>query len=156
MVTTYVGTVKEGKVEFEPPLSLSEGSQVRIKLSPVLSKRKALGKANIWLAQYVGDAIGAMNGTLVQTDDQILWRFGAFITSVHFDPVGPIGQIDVDADTGQVLNTFQNAEVMIEHGRQFAQGCSVLKSRGANIRCDALNALSSLAIYCVKQVNFAL
>ncbi len=30
------------------------------------------------------------------------------------------------------------------------QGCSVLKSRGANIRCDALNALSSLAIYCVK------
>ena len=118
MVTTYIGVVREGKVELDPPLSLPDGSRIHVTLSPILSEREALGKANIWLAQHVGDAVGAMNGTLIQTDNQAIWRFEAFITSVHSEPIGPIGQIEVEADTGQVLNTSQTAEAMIERGRQ--------------------------------------
>lgn len=120
MVTTHIGIVREGKVEFDSPLALPEGSQVRVTLSPVLSEREAQGKANIWLAQQVGDAVGVMNGTLVQADDRDLWRFEAFITGVNFDPIGPIGQIEVDADTGQILNTPQTVEAMIERGRRLA------------------------------------
>jgi hypothetical protein len=118
MVTTHIGIVREGKVEFDAPLALPEGSQVRVTLSPVLSEREALGKANVWLAQNVGDAVGAMNGALIQNDTQTIWRFEAFITGVHFDPIGPLGQIEVDADTGQVLSTPQTVEVMIARGRQ--------------------------------------
>lgn len=58
MATTYIGTIHNGKVEFEPPLSLPEGSQVRITLSPVLSERQGAGKTNVWLANHVGDAVG--------------------------------------------------------------------------------------------------
>jgi len=48
------------------------------------------------------------------------------------------------------IRPFANSiQIGAEKGER-RQGCSVLKSRGANIRCDALNALSSLAIYCVK------
>jgi hypothetical protein len=118
MVTTHIGIVRKGKVEFDSPLALPEGSQVRVTLSPVLNEREAQGKANVWLAQQVGDAVGAMNGTLVQTDNQTIWRFEAFITGAHIDPIGPIGQIDVDADTGQVLNTPQTVKAMIERGHQ--------------------------------------
>ena len=60
-----------------------------------------------------------MNGTLIQTDNQTVWCFEAFITGAHFDPIGPLGQVEVDADTGQVLNTSQTAEAMIERGRLF-------------------------------------
>ncbi len=120
MVTTHIGIVREGKVEFDSPLTLLEGSQVRVTLSPVLSEREALGKANIWLAHNVGDAVGAMKGTLIEAGQQALWCFETFITGVHFDPIGPIGRVEVDADTGQVLNTLQSAEKMIEHGRQLA------------------------------------
>jgi hypothetical protein len=120
MVTTYIGIVREGKVEVDPPLTSLEGSQVRVTLSPVLSEREALGKANVWLAHNVGDAVGAMKGTFIQTDNQAIWRFEAFITGPHFDPIGPIGQIEVDADTAQVLNTSQTVEEMIERGRQLA------------------------------------
>jgi hypothetical protein len=41
MATTYIGTVRNGRVEFERPLTLPEGSQVRVTLSPVLSERQA-------------------------------------------------------------------------------------------------------------------
>ncbi len=119
MITNHIGIVRKGKVEFDPPLTLPEGSQVRVALSPVLDEREAIGKANIWLAHHVGDAVGAMNGTLIQTDNQTVWRFEAFITGAHFDPVGPLGQVEVDAGTGQVLNTSQTAEAMIKRGRLF-------------------------------------
>ena len=57
MTSTYIGTVRNGKVEFERPLALPEGSQVRVTLSPVLNERQAAGKANVWLANQVGDAV---------------------------------------------------------------------------------------------------
>lgn len=120
MVTTYLGIVREGRVEFDPPLLLPEGSQVRVRVSPVLEERQALGKANVWLANYVGDAVGAMNGRLIQRDERLLWRFEAFITGVHFNPIGPLGQVEIEAETGQVLNLPHTAEAMIERGRQFA------------------------------------
>lgn len=118
MATTYIGTIRNGKVEFERPLTLPEGSQVRVTLSPVLSERQAAGKANVWLANQVGDAVGVMQGMLVQVEERAVWRFEAFITGAHFDPIGPIGQIEVDADTGIVLSAPETAEAMIERGRQ--------------------------------------
>ena len=118
MVTNRIGVIRAGQVEFDPPLNLPEGSQVRVILSPVLDERAARGKANLWLAQHVGDAVGAMNGTLSQTEQQTIWRFEAFITGVKIKPRGPIGQVEVDAETGQVLTPPHTAEVMLARGRQ--------------------------------------
>jgi hypothetical protein len=120
MATTYIGTVRNGKVEFERPLTLPEGSQVRVTLSPVLGERQAAGKANVWLTQQVGDAVGVMQGRLLQVEERTIWRFEAFITGVQADPLGPLGQIEVDADTGEVLNSPKTAEAMIAHGRHLA------------------------------------
>lgn len=61
-----------------------------------------------------------MKGTLVQVEERTIWRFEAFITGVHFESIGPIGQIEVDADTGNVLSSPETAQVMIERGRQLA------------------------------------
>jgi hypothetical protein len=80
----------------------------------------ALGKANIWLAQYIGDAVGALNGTLVEIGHRSVWQFEAFITGAHFAPIGPIGQIEVDADTGQVLTPPKSIEAMMARGRELA------------------------------------
>jgi hypothetical protein len=118
MATTYIGTIRNGKIELERPLTLPEGSQVRVTLSPVLSERQAAGKANVWLANQVGDAVGVLQGTLVQVEERTVWRFEAFITGVHIEPIGPIGQIEVDADTGEVLTSPKTAEAMIDRGRQ--------------------------------------
>jgi hypothetical protein len=118
MATTYIGTIRNGKIELERPLTLPDGSQVRVTRSPVLSERQAAGKANVWLANQVGDAVGVLQGTLVQVEERTVWRFEAFITGVHIEPIGPIGQIEVDADTGEVLTSPKTAEAMIDRGRQ--------------------------------------
>ena len=84
----------------------------------MLNEREAMGKANVWLAHHVGDAVGAIKGELIETDQLTVWRFEAFITGSTNEPLGPLGQIDVDAATGQILSTSQTAEVMIQRGRQ--------------------------------------
>ena len=122
MVTTHTGIVRDGNVEFQSPLTLPEGSQVRVAVVPLLDEKQVIGKANVWLAHNAGDAVGVMNGTFVQTGQQTLWRFEAFITGSQFDPIGPIGQLDVDAETGQILSTSQTAEAMIERGRTRENG----------------------------------
>lgn len=61
-----------------------------------------------------------MKGTLVQVEERTVWRFEAFITGVHFEPIGPFGQIEVDADTNDVLSSPETAETMVERGRQLA------------------------------------
>ncbi len=118
MVTTCIGTVKAGKVELNTPLTLPEGSQVYIILSPILNKRMARRKANVWLMENVGNVVGK-NAKLLQVDERAIWRFEAFITIPHYSSLGPIGQVDVDARTGQVLNTPQTAEAMITCGAEF-------------------------------------
>ncbi len=118
MATTYVGTVRAGNVELTPPLTLPEGSQVHITLFPLLNERTARRKANVWLMENVGNVVGK-NARLTQINDQVIWRFEAFITIPHHAPLGPIGHVDVDARAGQVLNTPQTAEAMITHGAEF-------------------------------------
>ena len=120
MTKSYIGIVREGKIEVEQPLALPEGSQVRVTLLPLLSEREALGKANIWLAQHIGDAVGALNGALVEIGRRSVWQFEAFITGAHFEPIGPIGRVEVDADTGQVLNPPKSVEAMMARGRELA------------------------------------
>jgi hypothetical protein len=118
MTTKYIGTVKAGNLELASPLTLPEGSQVYITLAPLLDEQTARRKANIWLMENVGNVIGK-NGLLIEANDQIFWCFEAFITLPHHAPLGPIGQVEVEAKTGQVLNTPQTAEAMITRGAEF-------------------------------------
>lgn len=119
MVTTYIGVVRAGNIELAPPLTLPEGSQVYVSLAPLLNEQAARRKANVWLMENVGNVV-AKNAQLAQVNDQIIWRFEAFITLPHHAPLGPIGQVEVEARTGHVLNTPQTVEAMVTCGAKFA------------------------------------
>lgn len=116
MTTTYRGTVRDGKIELDQPLTLPEGSQVRVMLLTDLDEPTARRRADRWLEENVGDAVAAKNGRFIQRDDRHMWRFEAFVTGPYIDPLGPIGQVDIDADSGDILTPFDIAEDMIARG----------------------------------------
>ena len=41
------------------------------------------------------------------------------VTSLTHEPHGPIGEVDVDANTGDVLNDLQTIEAMYARGERF-------------------------------------
>lgn len=116
MTTTYIGTVKDGKIELNKPLTIPEGSQVQVTLVTVLDEPTARRQADRWLEDNVGDTVAAKNSKLIQREKQDIWRFEAYITGPNIDPMGPIGQVDIEATTGRILTTSAMAKEMISRG----------------------------------------
>jgi len=87
---------------------------------PQVDAHTARRKANRWLVGQVGNMVMADRPSLTQAEGQPIWRFGAFVTSLSYAPRGPIGHVDVDATTGDVLTN----DVAVEE----------MKRRGASLR----------------------
>ena len=86
MTTTYIGIVCEGRVEFETPVALPEGSQVVV-LPVKLDERIARRKANSWLAENVGNVVGKRPSLSHSTGDGYRFdRIQQRLTGETIDP----------------------------------------------------------------------
>jgi hypothetical protein len=117
--TTYIGVVREGKIELAGALPWPEGSQVSITVSMLIPEQTARRKANRWLVEQVGNMVMAGEAELVRRETETIWRFGAMVTASSHPPLGPIGHVEVHAGTGEILSDEQIAEMMIERGQHF-------------------------------------
>lgn len=118
MLSTYEGVVQQGRIRLPTGLALPEGARVYVTVVPTLDEHAARRKANGWLGENVGNLVMAGDGQLTRARDgeRQVWRFGAFTSSVQTEPFGPIGYVEVDAETGVVLTNLAEVELMIERG----------------------------------------
>lgn len=128
-VKTYQGTIREGHIELDQPTDLPEGRQVTVLVTeegadkPLLNPHLARRKANGWLVTHVGNTM-VQQPQLLQVEGQLLWRFKAFLTMQGKPASGPIGSVDVDAYTGDVLTSVVAASDMIANARAIARSLS--------------------------------
>jgi len=116
---TYEGVVQQGHICLNTETSLPEGARVLVVVLPYTGSDYARRKANRWLAEYVGDMVMADQPLLTQSEDRPIWRFGAYVTSLHHEPFGPVGYVDVDAETGTVLASEDVAQEIATYGERF-------------------------------------
>ncbi len=83
---------------------------------PTVGEHTARRKANRWLVERVGNMVMADRPLLTQSEGQLVWRFDAVVTSLSHEPRGPIGCVEVDAATGQVLADDHDVEEMKQRG----------------------------------------
>src|SRR5689334_12452387 len=100
-IATYSGVVREGKVELCDKIRLPEGTDVLIVVPTAIDERTARRKANGWLISYVGNMLMADDASLINLEGQLLWHMRAYITSLAHDPIGPIGNVFINAMTGE-------------------------------------------------------
>jgi len=81
-----------------------------------VDEHTARRRANRWLVERVGNMVMADQPLLTQSGGQPVWRFAAFVTSLSHAPRGPIGYVNVDATTGDVLADDGAVEEMRRHG----------------------------------------
>lgn len=123
-VATYPAIIRNGKVEPVTPLELPEGSEVYIVVQPKLDQRTARKKATGWLVDHVGNLLMADDGVLMHKDSRWVWRFNVYMTSLTHKRRGPIGQVELDADRGTILNDQNSITMMYERGQQFIDTAS--------------------------------
>jgi hypothetical protein len=115
----YSTIIRNGKVKPMTPLELPEGSAIYIVVQPKLDQRTARKKATGWLVDHVGNLVMADDGTLAQKGPRWVWRFNVYMTSLMHKPRGPIGQVELNAETGAILNDQDTITMMYERGQQF-------------------------------------
>ncbi len=115
---TYTGIVHEGQIQLAERVTLPEGSMVYVLVPLSVDVNIARRKANRWLLEYVGNMLRANHPRFVRTQTHTLWRFGVFVTALSHAPLGPVGYVDVDATSSEVLTDEQAAEEIASHGER--------------------------------------
>jgi hypothetical protein len=117
-VSTYPGVVIKGQIQSSAADELPEGSQVVILSadtwdeSALIDPHIARRKANGWLVSNVGSVL-AQQPQLRQENGRLLWRFKAFLATKGHPLRGPVGFVDVDAYTGEILTDEAIAQTII-------------------------------------------
>jgi len=70
----------------------------------VLDGEVARRKANVWLLMNAGNLLGAENPELV-LHHALMWRVDVILTSPSRGHIGKVGQLCLDARTGEVFAT---------------------------------------------------
>ncbi|MFN8493461.1 MAG: hypothetical protein U0350_38030 [Caldilineaceae bacterium] len=117
-IATYSGVVRDGKVDLCDKIKLPEGTEVLIVVPTAIDERTARRKANGWLVSYVGNMLMADDAALINLDGKLLWHLSAYITGLTHEPVGPIGNVFINALTGDILQPDQTAQNLRDYGKR--------------------------------------
>jgi hypothetical protein len=116
-IATYSGVVRDGKIELCDKVKLPEGVDVFIVVPTAIDERTARRTANGWLISFVGNLLMADDARLLNLEGRLIWHLKAYVTSLTHEPRGPIGNVLLNAMTGEVLNPEQTAQTLREHGK---------------------------------------
>lgn len=115
MLQTYEAIVQQHSIRLPPGVELADGTRVYVTVVPTVDERLARRKAAIWLAENVGDMAMPGSAVLTRQDNHLVWHFPVMLGSPFDEPRGPVGYIDVDAETGLVLSLPSLAEQIIHN-----------------------------------------
>ena len=87
-----------------------------LNVTPFVARQKVGGLA----LSKVGTGIGADEPTLIVTGERIVWRVPLFLALPGPGRLGEVGEIDVDAQTGEVLADRAALERIVENAKRLA------------------------------------
>lgn len=82
-------------------------------------------KVNRLLVTDVGTGLGSGEPALIIESDRLLWRTPVLLSLPNVGCLGQVGQIDVDAQTGEVLTDAEHLEAIGDHAERLATGSAL-------------------------------
>jgi hypothetical protein len=77
-------------------------------------------KANVFVLNRIGTGLFGAEPQLVVTDKVICWRVPIFLSTASHGRLGQVGQIDIDAQTGEVLADDNTLIEITDHAERLA------------------------------------
>lgn len=99
------------------PATTEDASAPRLQISvhvqtDVVAPEIARRRASVWLLENVGNLLRAEVPELV-LGERLIWRVDVALTNPEVGQVGPVGRIELDAVTGDLLTATDAAEELI-------------------------------------------
>ncbi len=102
--------------------------QVKRNFTIHISATQARRKVNGWLALKVSTSMLGDTPSLV-VNQRIVWRVPILFTAIHVGPVGTVGSVDVDVESGEILTHTANIEEMYCRAEELAKTLPPFKLR---------------------------
>lgn len=96
---------------------------IEIEANVLISAKDAQCNANAWLLDHVGHLAMADHPILL-LGTRSAWRVPVLLSSPRHPPQGPIGTVEIDVETGEVLASPETAEKLIRDGRALSRSVS--------------------------------
>ncbi len=89
---------------------------ITLNITPFVARQKVGGL----VLSEVGTGIGADEPTLVLSNKRVVWRVPVFLALPGLGRLGQVGEVDVDAQTGEVLADRPALKRMIDNANRLA------------------------------------
>lgn len=93
----------------------------RLNVTQVAARRKV----NVFLLNEIGTGLGGDTPMLVVQNDRLRWRVPVILALSPIGRLGQVGQIDVDAQTGEILADDQLIKDIADHAERLVAGSSL-------------------------------
>ena len=93
---------------------------IRVSTTLNVTAYTAKRKANTFVLNRVGTGLFGDEPQLVVTDKVICWRVPIFLSTASQGRRGQVGQIDIDAQTGEVLAGDNTLKEISDHAERLA------------------------------------
>lgn len=84
--------------------------------APLVDANSARRRANGWLIDNVGNLLMGKNPRLLSDGQRSWWQVAVYVTNVYREPFGPVGFVEVDAASGEILSDEQTVEELQRNG----------------------------------------
>jgi len=92
-----------------------------LNITPFVARQKV----NRLVATDVGTGLGSGKPALVVEHDRLRWRVPVYLALPRRGCLGQVGQVDVDAQTGEVLADEDSLKAMGDHAERLAAGSTL-------------------------------
>jgi hypothetical protein len=113
-------------VELHDLLPQFESAQVNIQINVSakinLTATIARRKVNVFLLNEVSTGLGGDAPDLIVQNDRVCWRVPVILALPSRGRLGQVGQIDIDAQSGELLISSQIIDEIRQHANRLATG----------------------------------
>ena len=99
-------------------ISISVNVTATLNITAYTAKRKV----NVLVLNRVGTGLYGDEPSLVVTDKSIYWRVPVFVSTASRGRLGQVGQIDVDAQTGEIIADDTLLKAIGDHAERLVAG----------------------------------
>ena len=93
----------------------------RLNVTQVAARRKV----NVFVLREIGTGLGGETPSLVVHNDRLCWRVPVILALSPKGRLGQVGQVDVDAQTGEILADDQLIREITDHAERLVAGSSL-------------------------------
>jgi prevent-host-death family protein len=111
--------------EPDRPVNVAADRETAVAITVQITAEEARRLVNREVVPELGTGLGASKPDLLLRGEQVIWRVPIVLSLAQLGDLGEVGIIEVDAQTGTILENGRNRERILQHAQRLYAGATL-------------------------------